>query len=180
MLNSANLHSIEIKFQALFKQLEHLQSEIHKGLLIYADGKNLKGNDLVGWLGEIYGKLLLNGKLVNESEEHDLVTPEGWLVSVKTRKGSKLGWQRSSAIPKIEGHGCPTHLLFVHLSDDYLAEHVWLFSWPELLAENRFKQHKVRGVHRSYIFSVDYNKDRMKLIYHRQSEQPTNPATSAG
>ena len=118
MIDPSNVRALECEFHALFKQLEHLQSQIHQKLSSYADGKTLKGNELVGWLGEIYGKLLLDGKLVNDSEEHDLVTPAGWRVSVKTRKGFKSGWRQSSAIPKIEGQECPTHLLFAHLNDD--------------------------------------------------------------
>ncbi len=171
MTDNAKLESFEEEFHVLFEQLETLQSQIHKKLSDYADGKTLKGNELVGWLGEIYGKLLLNGKLVDDSEEHDLVTPTGWRVSVKTRKGFNVGWQRSSAIPKIEGEGCPSHLLFVHLSDDYSAERIWLYSWPELVAENRFTKHIVRGSHRSFIFSVDANKDKPRLVYCK----PANP-----
>jgi len=34
--------------------------------------KTLKGNELVGWLGEIYTKIVLNGHLVDDSYEHDV------------------------------------------------------------------------------------------------------------
>jgi len=170
MTNKAEVEVFEKEFHSLFKQLETLQSQIHQKLTNYADGKTLKGNELVGWLGEIYGKILLNGTLVNDNEEHDLVTPNGWRVSVKTRKGFKVGWQRSSAIPKIQGEGCLTHLLFVHLSDDYSAERIWLFSWPELVAENRFKKHIVRGEQRSFIFPVDVNTDKPKVVFFKNAD----------
>lgn len=46
---------LEAECQSLFSKLASLQKEIKDKLLIRADGKHLKGNELVGWLGEIYG-----------------------------------------------------------------------------------------------------------------------------
>ncbi len=119
MNNPIALEKLEAECQSLFIRLAGLQTEIREKVSAHADGKTLKGNELVGWLGEIYGKLLFNGTLVSDREEHDFVTNDGWRVSVKARKGWKSGWKQTRAIPKIEGDECPTHLLFVHLNDDY-------------------------------------------------------------
>jgi hypothetical protein len=165
MTNPASVSALEEDCKALFTELAALQSKIREKLSGYADGKHLKGNELVGWLGEIYGKLLLDGKLVHDREEHDFVSADGALVSVKTRKGFGTGWQRTSAIPKFDGPQCPTHLLFVHLNDDYSLDRIWLFPWSALATKERFKSHTVRGSHRSFIFTLDEKKDKDYLIY---------------
>jgi hypothetical protein len=165
MTRPVSVAHLEAECRPLFTQLAALQTVIRQKLSAYADGKTLKGDELVGWLGEICGKLHLDGTLVDDSAEHDFVTPKGWRVSVKTRRGSRTGWQRSSAVPRIDGDGCPTHLLFVHLNDDYSVERMWLYSWPDLVANNRFKKHVVRGLQRSFVFTVDPNNDKKYVIY---------------
>jgi len=163
-----NLHAVselEAECQALFSKLASLQSEIREKLSIHADGKNLKGNELVGWLGEIYGKLLFDGQLVDDREEHDFVSASGFRVSVKTRKGWNSGWKQTSAIAKIEGSDCPTHLLFVHLNDDYSIDRIWLLEWDQLVKAERFKKHMVRGAQRSFIFTIDEVRDKAYLVY---------------
>lgn len=160
-----SVSGVEQECKALFTELASLQDKICERLSGYADGKRLKGNELVGWLGEIYGKLLLDGKLVHDREEHDFVCTDGALVSVKTRKGLGTGWQRISAIPKLDGRQCPTHLLFVHLHDDYSIDRIWLFPWSVLATKERFKSHTVRGSHRSFIFTLDEKKDKAHVIH---------------
>jgi len=165
MTNSVNVSALEQECSALLAELAALQDKIRLKLSAYADGKALKGNELVGWLGEIYGKLLLNGRLVHDREEHDFVCADGRRVSVKTRKGFGTGWRRTSAIPKLDGQNCPTHLLFVHLHDDYAIDRIWLFPWLVLANKERFKSHNVRGIHRSFIFTLDEKKDKAYVIY---------------
>lgn len=156
---------LEAECQALFSKLASLQKKIREKLSLHADGKHLKGNELVGWLGEIYGKIFLNGKLVDDREEHDFVSKDGLRVSVKTRKGLNSGWKQTSAIPKIKGKDCPTHLLFVHLTDDYSIDRMWLLKWRLLVKEGRFKKHIVRGSQRSFKFSIDEEKDKAHVVY---------------
>ena len=165
MTNSLDVSALEQDCSALFTKLDALQNEIRTKLSAYADGKTLKGNELVGWLGEIYGKLLLNGTLVHDREEHDFVCADGRRVSVKTRKGFGVGWQRTSAIPKLDGDTCPTHLLFVHLNDDYSIHQIWCFPWSILVTAERFRKHTVRGSHRSFIFTLDEKKDKDYAVY---------------
>jgi hypothetical protein len=164
---SDEVNRLESELIGLFRQLSSLQTEIQNRLVSEADGKILKGNELVGWLGEIYGKILLGGKLVSDREEHDFVCPNGQRVSVKTRKGWGSGWKQTSAIPKIEGEECPTDLMFVHLNDDYSIDRVWIYPWERLIQERRFASHVVRGQHRSFIFRVDERRDDKHLIYGR-------------
>lgn len=163
--NLQSLDRAEKEFGNLFSQLSNIQSKIHKLLQQHADGKVLKGNELVGWLGEIYTKIVLNGHLVDDSYEHDVQTEDGWSISVKTRKGLNSGWTRSSAIPRIEGEGCPTHLMFVHLNADYGVSDMWLYPWEDLISQGRFKEHIVRGNFRSYYMSVKPSQDNKYKIY---------------
>lgn len=172
MTNPSAVAKLEGECQAVFSELASLQRTIREKLLAYADGKNLKGNELVGWLGEIYGKLLFDGTLVDDREEHDFVSDPNLRVSVKTRKGWKSGWKKTSAIPKIEGSDCPTHLLFVHLNDDYSVDRMWLLEWCELANAKRFTEHIVRGSPRSFIFSIDEKKDKAHVVYSKTA----NPA----
>jgi hypothetical protein len=165
MTNPTAVSELEAECKSLFIQLAELQAKIREKVSAHADGKNLKGNELVGWLGEIYGKLLFNGKLVSDREEHDFVTDDGRRVSVKTRKGWNSGWKQSSAIPKIDGDECPSHLLFVHLNDDYSIDRMWLVEWPLLVNTGRFKKHIVRGSQRSFVFSIDEEKDKAHVVY---------------
>ena len=149
----------------MFADLARLQAAIRERLLSHADGKKLKGDELVGWLGEIYGKYFLGGFLVDDSLEHDVETPAGYRISVKTRKARNTGWNRTSAIPRIVGDDCPTHLLFVRLSVDYLVEKIWLYPWAELVEKGRFKKHMVRGNMRSYYFLVNEREDHGYEVY---------------
>jgi len=164
-MNVAAMESIQRGLAIRFQQLADVQRSIRDELVAHADGKNLKGNELVGWLGEIYVKSLLGGQLVSDALEHDVETRAGFRVSVKTRKGWNSGWRQTSAIPKTSGPTCPTHLAFVHLDDEYALDRIWMYNWQELENSGRFKKHIVRGEFRSYIFSVDEIRDRKRVIY---------------
>ena len=153
------LRQLESKLTGHFSKLRHTQDAIKNILIPFADHKTLKGNELVGWLGEIYGKILLEGTLISDRYEHDFETADGKRVSVKTRKGNQVGWRRTSAIPKIKGPDCPTHLMFVHLQHDFSLADIWLYPWTNLIKANRFQSHTVRGIHRSYIFHVNTRAD---------------------
>lgn len=172
MKNPNAVNSLEMDCKELFAKLSTIQTEIREKLSIHSDGKNLKGNELVGWLGEIYGKLLFEGQLVDDQFEYDFISSSGYRVSVKTRKGWKSGWKQTSAIPKIREEGdCPTHLLFVHLNDDYSIDRIWLLNWHQLVIDERFKKHMVRGRQRSFIFRIDELKDEQFIVYGRKQEQ---------
>lgn len=156
---------IEKDFAGLFTTLSMTQKKIRELLAEYSDGKVLKGDELVGWLGEIYTKIALDGFMVDDSFEHDVETSSGLTVSVKTRRGINSGWTRSSAIPKIEGEGVPSHLMFVHLNHEYVVNSMWLYPWHELLSAERFRKHNVRGNFRSYYMSVNPTKDAKYKVY---------------
>ena len=159
------LNRLELDLGGYFDQLFELQAQVKRTLIPHADGKLLKGYELVGWLGEVYVKLLYDGRIVSDKYEHDVETKRGWRISVKTRRGNGSGWKQSSAIPRFEGEGCPTHLAFVHLHNNYRLDRIWLYSWPDLCASSRFKQKFVRGEFRSYIFKLDEAKDKDCLAY---------------
>lgn len=103
--------------------------------------------------------------LVDDSFEYDVLTPQGDKISVKCRKGFGNGWRATSAIPKIElSEDAPTHLMFVHLNNDYSIDRIWLYCWAELLEEGRFQVHHVRGDRRSYRFQVNEKTDIKNLL----------------
>ena len=136
----------------------------------YSDGKNWKGDELVGWIGEVYGKLFWEdkfskkGKLVGEDFEYDLLSGKD-RVSIKTRKGSR--WQQSGAIPRVDGKGCPTHLMFIHLDGNHEPIEIWVYPWKELRKKKRFKKHMVRNEPRSYIFREKSTGDQDFMIYQK-------------
>jgi hypothetical protein len=156
---------IEEDFASLFETLSETQRNIKMLLTQHSDGKVLKGDELVGWLGEIYTKISVNGNLVDDSFEHDVETKCGKTISVKTRRGENSGWNRTSAIPKIEGEEVPTHLMFVHLNEQYAVTEMWLYPWVNLVKEERFRKHYVRGNFRSYYMSVNSKNDKKYLVY---------------
>ena len=163
--------NVQTEFEPLFCKLSKMQREIQEKIAKYSDGKVLKGNELVGWLGEVYTKIILNGRLVDDTHEHDVETEDGMRVSVKTRKGRGNGWKKSSAIPKIEGADCPTHLMFVHLDEKYLVLRMWLYPWGHLQRTDRFRPHVVRGNLRSFYMSVKPDVDSDYEVYNREESE---------
>ncbi|MBT41586.1 MAG: hypothetical protein CMF12_03580 [Idiomarina sp.] len=164
-----SMDRVEKDFSGLFECLSMTQRKIRELLVAHSDGKVLKGDELVGWLGEIYTKIAVNGYLVDDSFEHDVETTSGLTISVKTRRGTNNGWRRTSAIPKVNGDGIPSHLMFVHLSENYVVSEMWLYPWRDLLEQNRFRKHLVRGNFRSYYMSVNPSKDQSYLVYTNNS-----------
>lgn len=155
---------LQLDFEAIRLLFMTIRSKLQK----YADGKTLKGDEIVAWLGEICCRQIVNGKLVPDDLEYDVLSSAGDRISVKTRKGENSGWYATSAIPKIDmDDDSPTHLMFIHLYDDYKIQEVWLFPWEDLLKSGRFMVHNVRGSRRSYQVRINRNTDRKYLIYHK-------------
>ena len=148
----------------LTNQLCQIQKKIRDVASVYANGRKLKGNEIVAWLGEIYVKLLFDSLLADETEEHDVHCNDGKRISVKTRKGL-TGWSRTSGIPRIQGVGIPTHLAFVHLLDDYALDRIWLFPWEDLIENNRFLRKNVRGNQLDYYLILNERNDVKYLVY---------------
>lgn len=149
-------------FDAVYNGIRNIKNKLRKN----SDGKTLKGDEIVGWYGEVCCRQLMGGILVSDKLEYDVLTPDGYRISVKTRKGSNGGWNTTSAIPKIDiDKESPTHLMFIHLADDYRVKEIWLFEWKELHDTNRFLEHNVRGNRRSYIVRINRQTDRKYLIY---------------
>jgi hypothetical protein len=164
IVKSESLQTLESELAECFGQLVAAKKKIHDTLTKYADGKPLKGDEHIGWLGEIYGKLLIGGKLVDDSNEHDFES-DGKRISVKARmqRDSSSSWQRTSGISKIEGDDCPTHLMFLLFDTDYNLKKVWLYPWKRI--KDRFRAHIVRGQHRSYFFTVKARSDSEFVIF---------------
>jgi len=153
------------------KKIAEMHENIKIKLRPHSKEKSLKGDELVGSLGEIYGKLLYNGKLVGDTYQHDFEAGD-MRVSVKARKGGKKGWVQTSAIAQKDGEGCPTHLLFVHLDDDYRLFEAWLYPWNDILT--RIKRKSVRKIDRSFIFRVNPKGDEEYLVYRRPVKDKGN------
>jgi len=142
--------------------LATLNSKIKKTLEPFSDNKNLKGDEVIGWLGEIYGKALLLGKLVDD--QHD-IEANGKRISVKARKGNNKGWQISGIIYRNKEKEPPTDLMFIHFNDDYTIDRIWLYDWNDMINEKRLKAKKVGDDERGFIFKVRNIKDRENVIY---------------
>ena len=67
-----SMDRIEKDFSGLFVTLSMTQKKIRELLVEHSDGKVLKGDELVGWLGEIYTKIAVGGYLVDDSFEHEV------------------------------------------------------------------------------------------------------------
>jgi hypothetical protein len=158
---------IQLQLARYFVAINEAMTAIRLTLDQHADGKNLKGDEAVGWLGEVYGKTFMDGQLVADDLDYDFITSDGKRVSVKARKGSKRQWNRSGAIPRIDGDDSPTHLMFVHLDDDYTLRTIYLYVWDDLVHAGRFRKHIVRNVFRSYYLLVNPGTDSQCIVYDR-------------
>ena len=155
-------NELDADFIAVYTGIQTIKNK----LINYSDPKKLKGDEIVGGYGEICCRQLTKGKLASDNYEYDVVTPQGFKISVKTRKGNNSGWRTTSAIPNIEiDEESPTHLMFIHLLEDYSVDRIWLFKWTNLIYENRFLVHRVRGKMRSYVIKINPEKDQNNLIY---------------
>ncbi len=172
----ADVEDLVSRLRPYSAAIQQAFADIREELEHYSDGENFKGNELTGWLGEVFAKLFLGGMLVSDRYEHDVVARD-MRVSVKARSGWRSGWTQSSTIPKIRGTDCPSHLMFVHLDDDFSPERMWLYPWEDLLAQNRFKPHVVRGAQRAFVFHVRPTADDNYLKYqkHSASDLPPTP-----
>lgn len=159
-----NLRQLSASLEAEFKEIAAATDRIRHKLQEHADGKRLKGDELTGWLGEIYGKMMLNGTLVPDTCDYD-VKARDMRICVKARKGVALGWQITSIIPRVEGEECPTHLMFLQFTESYSIKRVWLFPWEYLRNHRRFIDKRVRGEHRGYYVRIKPSVDKDYLIY---------------
>jgi len=162
-----DLVELSVNLKPDFKEIKDVIQRIKQRLQEHSDGKQLKGDEITGWLGEIYGKIILDGKLMPDNYDHDVETRDK-RVSVKARKGTSGNWQVTSIIPRIEGDGCPTHLMFLQFDDSYSLKRVWLFPWEDLRGKGRFLEKKVRGEHRGYYIRIEPLVDEDYLIYSQE------------
>jgi hypothetical protein len=155
---------LEASLKDDFSLIKRATSSIKTKLQKFADGKDLKGDEITGWLGEVYGKLYFGGKLVPDNHDYDLLA-QNMRISIKARKGYNKGWNISSTIPRIDGDDCPTHLAFVHFTDSYSLDRIWIFSWKELKEKQRFLKKKVHGLNRGYYIKIDSIRDEDNLSF---------------
>jgi hypothetical protein len=156
------MNNLQDDFEAIRDRIETIREKLQK----YADAKNLKGDEIVAWLGEICCRISVDGKLMSDYFEYDVLSAKGDRISVKARKGENLGWNVTSAIPKISmDDDSPTHLMFIHLDEYYNIHEVWCFPWEELLKSDRFKIHNVRNTKRSYQVRINRKSDKKYLLY---------------
>jgi hypothetical protein len=166
MLDISKIAEVRLKIASDLDALLYAQRRIKEALLQFSDGKNLKGDELTAWLGEIYAKMLFDGTLVDETHEQDfIVSKSGEKYAVKARKGNNKGWNTTSAISKIEGKDCPDFLLFVHFDNNYEIKNIWKYPWKEMFSADRFRAKKVRGESNRWDFRVTPTRDKIWLVY---------------
>lgn len=166
MIDITKLNVIQNEIEKELSSLFLIQQTIKSKLIQFSDDKNLKGDELTAWLGEIYTKTLFDGELVDESHEHDFVVPSsGERYAVKARKGSNTGWNKTSSISKIEGEDCPHYLLFIHFDQNYNVQHIWKYPWIELFETDRFKKKNVRDEVGGWYVRVRLKADLKYVVY---------------
>jgi hypothetical protein len=143
-------------------ELATINAKIKAALKPFSDNKTLKGDEVIGWLGEVYCNALLGGNLVDD--QHDFEAT-GKRISVKARKGDNIGWNISGIIYKNEGKETPTHLMFVHFNNDYTIDRIWEYEWSYLVEANRLKMKTVGDNERGWIFKVRKVRDAEYVIY---------------
>lgn len=144
-----------------------LSNQVLKELIKeHSDGKNLKGDELVGWLGEIYTKLLVDGTVIDHDEFDYDVVKDKMRISVKTRKGKNSGWSRSGNIPNINvSNEGPTHLMFIHLEADYSLSGAWLFEWAWLTQSGRLIEKRNGNRVTGHFFALNVDSDKSYRQY---------------
>lgn len=160
-----HLQELVSSIQVLLAPQVQIEQRVAELLRTYAPEKTFRSIEYVGALGEVYAKLQFGGTLVDDSHEHDFVDRDGHRVSVKTRHGKSPGWNKTSAIPAIDGPDGPQDLVFVSLHDDYTPRKIWRYEWTKLLETKRFKEHIVRRQRRSFVFFVSEENDSEYVRY---------------
>ena len=80
--------------------------------------------------------------------------------------GTKGNWKVTSLIPNNTiDNDSPTHLIFVHLDDEYKVESVWSYPWEYLVNNNRLRPKSVKGVVRGYTLTVKVSLDKQFLVF---------------
>lgn len=161
------LHAFETDLGEFFKSLVSITESIRQYIQKHTKRK-LKGDEIVGWLGEVYAKFLVDGEVeIDDSLDYDVTAPS-MRISVKARKGTQRNWNRTSSIPsnELSQENGPTHLLFLQLNDDYRLKRAWLYDWNQV--QPYFKP--VKAGSSMYYFKVKIERDRECLIYPIQKQ----------
>jgi|AntRauTorckE5430_2_1112549.scaffolds.fasta_scaffold11770_3 hypothetical protein len=120
----------------VLESLHQIHKTVHNAIKPYTDGFSLKGNETVGWLGEMYAFQFFGGKIEKDSLSYDLtVTDSAGKVEkleVKTRRvtvGSNWSTTGVIKLNQIANDGKfsvdigndqnPTHLVFIKLYNNY-------------------------------------------------------------
>lgn len=186
------LSKTEMELKEELDELKKIQNKIKERVKELTGERKLKGDEIVGWLGELFCSTLVSGEItIEDNLEYDVIT-ESRRISVKTRKGNNPGWNKTSNISSKEiNESSPTHLMFVQLDEDFSVKRIWMYDWDKNLVE-RFKPVNVKKNKKSestegnyfdsestnkkveendagiYYFRVDEKKDKEKLIYSKK------------
>ena len=76
-MSNSQFISLENSLMPKLAAIAAARNDVHEVIQSLANGKKLKGDEIIGWLGEIYGKIWFGGELVDDSLEHDLLTEDG-------------------------------------------------------------------------------------------------------
>lgn len=139
---------------------------------LLAEGSNfsLKGNEVVGWLGELYAATLLGGEIESDDKSYDILVKGEAIcerIEVKTRRQSSEksnSWKRSGVI-SVDEKDSPTHVVFVKLDKDYRLDEMYKFGWQYLEKEDRLKEAKSNENKRGYYIVLAPTKQEEWMIY---------------
>ncbi|NJC27158.1 hypothetical protein [Neolewinella antarctica] len=148
------MEKAQSELKTVLNELYKIHDKVHKEIQKQAPKFKLKGNETVGWLGEIYTAKFYGGEIVKDESSYDVIVNEDKedekRLEVKTRRRtSGSSWRNSGVIgfTKI-GEVPPTHLIFVILKNNYTIESIYEFEWDDV-STTRFRdsivKKKVRG-----------------------------------
>lgn len=145
--------AISNDLDGLVTLFESIRNELGK----HADGKNLKGDEVVSWLGLIYSKMIYGNRLY-AGQENYFTDEDGKTYAVKSRKGNSGRWNETGLISEINGEN-PDYLVFMQFNENYKVINIWKYDWATLMNENRFLPKVVKRNRRAWTLTVDVDGD---------------------
>jgi hypothetical protein len=160
----------------VLESLHQIHKTVHNAIKPYIDGFSLKGNETVGWLGEMYAFQLFGGKIEKDRLSYDLTVTDSAgeieRIEVKTRRvTASSNWSKTGVIKlkriangskfsvDVDNNQNPTHLVFVKLYNNYSLAAIYKFSIKKLWEDNRLIESTPGKVFRGYTFTLSENTD---------------------
>ena len=173
-MNMDRIEAIQRELKDDLNTLATIDHKLKEAIKYYVGEFDLKGNEVVGWLGEMYSCHFFDGEIQPDVISYDILIP-GKVeerLEVKTRRVSKSGKDHGtqSGVIKLTGREQedPTSLVFVTLTRDYLLQSIYKFPLSEIFGGldniKRLRSSKVKKNFRGYTLTLRED-DKQYLVY---------------